>query len=260
MHWIIQENFCREASWDSLVEFLERMQIPYSMHKVVPFVGDLIPEPVINEKNVIVMGSYALRHPAKRHGWIPGVFDLHEHDFERQREHWGKHMLNFDSRVCTFRDIEFGDEPVLFIRPIHDSKVFSGNVYDPELVAEWKRNLALGDLGNGSSLGLETPVQVCIPKQIYAEYRYWIVAGQIATRSQYKRGDRVVASPEVDERIDEYVRARVAEWQPAEAFVIDVCETPERYKIVEINTLNAAGYYAANLPKLVMALEEMYVE
>lgn len=255
MHWIIQENFCREAAWDSLVEFLERMGIPHSVHKVVPFVGELIPEPVITEPHVIVMGSYSLRHPAKRHGWVPGVFDLHEQDFEQQRRHWGEEMLNFDSRVCAFRDIEFGEDPALFIRPVHDSKVFSGKVYEPAAVAEWKEKLALGDLGNGSSLSLDTLVQVCVPKIIYAEYRYWIVDGQIVTKSEYKRGDQVVATAEVDERIDEYVRLRIAEWQPAAAFVIDVCETPDGPRIVEINTLNAAGYYAANLPKLVMALE-----
>jgi hypothetical protein len=52
-------------------------------------------------------------------------------------------------------------------------------------------------------------------------------------------------------------------WNPHRAFVIDVCDTPDGIKIVEINTINAAGFYAGNVTELVMALENMeyyYVE
>ena len=37
------------------------MDQPYSVHKVVPFVGELIPEPEIADPGaVILLGSYAL--------------------------------------------------------------------------------------------------------------------------------------------------------------------------------------------------------
>jgi hypothetical protein len=39
--------------------------------------------------------------------------------------------------------------------------------------------------------------------------------------------------------------------------VIDVCSTPNGLKIVEINTINAAGFYAGNIQSLVLALEAM---
>jgi ATP-grasp domain, R2K clade family 3 len=54
------------------------------------------------------------------------------------------------------------------------------------------------------------------------------------------------------------VNARVAEWQPHEAFVIDVCETSDGLRIVEINTLNAAGFYAGDVQKLALCLEESF--
>ncbi len=57
---------------------------------------------------------------------------------------------------------------------------------------------------------------------------------------------------------DAYVRERVREWQPHEAFVIDVCDTEAGLRIVELNTLNAAGFYAADVQKLVLALEEAF--
>lgn len=40
--------------------------------------------------------------------------------------------------------------------------------------------------------------------------------------------------------------------------MIDVCDTEEGMKIVELNTLNAAGFYAADVQKLVLALEEAF--
>lgn len=56
----------------------------------------------------------------------------------------------------------------------------------------------------------------------------------------------------------------IAKWQPHDAFVLDVCSVPDDgdgwlgIKVVEINTLNSAGFYAANIPKLVMALEDAF--
>lgn len=44
-------------------------------------------------------------------------------------------------------------------------------------------------------------------------------------------------------------------WAPLPAFVMDVCRCGGEWKIIEINTLNACGFYAADLDKLVAAIE-----
>jgi hypothetical protein len=110
---------------------------------------------------------------------------------------------------------------------------------------------------SGDSLSGETLVQICRPKVIYGEYRFWIVNGEIVTKSVYKHGDTIMYAAEVDERFDQFVMDCLAIWQPHRAFVIDVCDTPEGIKIVEINTINAAGFYAGNVQSLVLSLEEM---
>ena len=108
-----------------------------------------------------------MRHIAARHGWQPGVFDLHAHDFAAQD-------------------------------------------------------------------------------------------GEVVTQSLYKRGRQVVYSGDVDERVGLFVEQRLAEWQPLETFVIDVCDGESGLKIVEINTLNSSAFYAADVVKLVAALEQRY--
>ena len=47
-------------------------------------------------------------------------------------------------------------------------------------------------------------------------------------------------------------------FQPAESFVMDICLTDDELKIIEIGTIGCAGLYKANVPKLLMALEDFY--
>ncbi len=66
MHWILQNNIFSEPGWDVLLETLERFELSHSVHKVVPFVGELLPEPALEHHNVICFGSYSMRHVACR--------------------------------------------------------------------------------------------------------------------------------------------------------------------------------------------------
>lgn len=257
MHWILQDNLFNEDAYQELVNFLKERGISHSIHKVIPFIGELVPPPELVSKNVICMGSYSLRHSARKYQWNPGVFDLEPYNFIEQRNHWGKEMLNYSSEVLPFGSVVF-NESLMFIRPIEDSKAFAGAVFEKEEFEIWQKKV-VDDVGyDGSSLTGETLIQVIEPKKIYAEYRFWIVKGEIITASQYKVGSWVVYRTEVDERFYEYVRLRINEWQPHDAFVVDVCDTPDGIKIVEINTLNSCGFYKANIPKLVMALESNF--
>lgn len=255
MHWILQNNIFSETGWDTLVATLERFGLSHSVHKVVAFVGELIPAPEPGLDNAICFGSYSMRHVARRYGWSPGVFDLFEQDFTAQLAHWGSHMLNAASMVCAFKDARFTEEE-LFVRPTTDSKCFAGRVFSREEFTRWQEVVCARGFDEGSSLTPETGIQLAQPILIHAEYRFWVVKGQVVTRSQYKRGSGVIATAVVDERIDDYVMERVREWQPHEAFVIDVCDTEAGLRIVELNTLNAAGFYAGDVQKLVIALEE----
>lgn len=281
MHWILEKNIFNEVAFDTLVETLERFDIPYSLHNT--YKGELAPAPEIacnvkwysskvcdqgtrscetDHKNVICMGTYGVRHAAKVHGWYPGVFNLEPFNFQVQLAHWGDHMLNADAQVMPFRDVK----PIAhaFIRPIEDSKVFDGKLYNWDEFYDWQQRILNRTGDYGSALNGDTLVQVCLPKRIYAEYRFWVVKGEIVTSSMYKRGGQVYYSSDVDQSYYDFVQARIAEWQPLETFVIDVCSipgpAPERHdiKIVEINTLNSAGYYAGDMQKLVMALEAAY--
>ena len=270
MHWILQNNLFREEGWESMTIALDRFKIPYTLVKVVPFSGELIPEPEPIEGKVICFGSYSMRHAAKKYNWKPGVYDLYDVDFNAQKEHWGKYMLNTDSVVCAFKDAILS-EP-MFVRPANDSKHFSGKVFEVDEFNDWRFGICTLGHDYGNLLNPETLVQINKPVEIWSEYRYWIVDHKIVTKSRYKLGNRITQSAIVDDRFDWYVDQVLrttnnlidirlnpipSGWEPARAFCLDVCETPDGIKIVEINTINASGFYAGNIQNLVLALEFM---
>jgi hypothetical protein len=266
MHWILQNNLFNETEWENLVGTLERFKIPYSVHKVIPFIGELVPEPVIQEQKVICFGSYSMRHSAVKNNWTPGVYDLFLQNYLVQAAHWGDMMLNYDAIVVPFKNAVVTEDT--FIRPIDDSKYFTGKVFSAEEFTEWQTKVCVLEEDYGNSLTGETLIQICKPKKIYAEYRFWVVDRQIVTCSLYKRGDRVIYSSDVDNHVKRYAESVIrhgditlsvytSAWQPHRAYVLDVCETPDGMKIVEINTINASGFYAGNVQDIVLALENM---
>jgi hypothetical protein len=263
MHWVLQNNLFNEDAYNVLLETLEKFNIPHSIHKIIPFIGEITPPfhsqcPIDGYDNVICMGSYSMRHTAKKEGWYPGVFDLEPFDFTIQLAKWGNHMLNYDAVVCEFGDANFDDE-LMFIRPIHDSKSFAGKVFERDEFYTWKRKVCVLEEDYGDSLNKHTLIQLCKPKKIYSEHRFWVVKGKVVTSSTYKLGHTVIyQSLPADSIFQKYAEERIAEWQPHEAFVIDVADTSEGLKVVEINTLNSCGFYACDMQKLVMALEENF--
>ncbi|WP_166869738.1 ATP-grasp domain-containing protein [Massilia mucilaginosa] len=257
MHWILQEGFLSENGWDALIATLERFGIACSVHAVVPKTGELLPAPVIAHANVMCIGSYSMRHVAAKHGWVPGVFDLYAQDFEQQRAHWGGHMLNAGAVVSSVREARFSGER-MFVRPVHDSKYFAGRVFDADAFSAWQHAVCAAAPNRAGSLAPDTLIQLSRPVAIYAEYRFWVVGGEIVTQSLYKRGSQVIYASDVDERLTQFVAARIGEWSPHETFVIDACDCAEGMKIVEINTLNSSGFYAADVQRLVLALEQRY--
>ncbi len=272
MHWVLQENLYNEQEWINLVAALERFKIPYSVHKVVPFSGELIPPAEPKQEKVICFGSYSMRHAAKTASWNPGVYDLFDTDFRIQQQHWGELMLNNDAVVSKFKNACVIKDS--FVRPVNDSKYFAGAVFSAEEFEAWQTKVCVLHEDYGNSMTEDTLVQVCKPKKIYAEYRFWIVDKRVATASLYKRGDRVIYSSMdtidkhvfnfVDQVLNTTARERgvtlsmsAQGWNPHRAYVLDVCETPDGMKIVEINTINASGFYAGNVQDIVLSLEQM---
>lgn len=258
MHWVIQNNLYSEEGYASLIDALERQGVSYSVHKCVPFVGTLEPDCTPPPGQVVVMGSYTLAVAAQKRGWTPGVFLNDNFDFRVQIKHWGDAMLNSDSIVCALKDVPEQIYP-FFMRPVLDSKSFTGEVTDWPSFVEWRDRVLALRPEDGATVTGETLVQVCSKKEIYSETRTWIVDGRVVTASGYKLGTRRLKNylPECDPIIALFAETQAAIWSPHRAYCLDVADTPDGLKIIEVNNLNSAGFYAANMGKLLHAIETM---
>jgi hypothetical protein len=255
MFWVVQENIFNERGYAELLEALERLEIPHQVVKVRPFIHTLEPDVMPPDGPVMVMGAYTMWKIAQARGWKPGSFTNDNFDFRVQLKHWGARLLNHDSWVGRFADVPPQRMP-FFIRPIHDSKSFPGMVTDWPDFAKWRQ--AVMELDSYATLTGEDLVQVATTKPIVRETRFWVVDGIIVTGSTYKVGSRVYSNSDVDPCALQYAEACVNAWKPARAFCLDIFETENNHLwIGEINTINAAGFYAANVQKLVAAIDSM---
>lgn len=254
MHWLIQENIGNEDKFVSLIENIEKFDQTYDLVKVVPFVGEIIPDVDIADNKVICFGAYSMRKLAMRKGWNPGVYDIEWFPYTSLIDALGDHVLNHDAVFGKFGDIIPNSEE-FFIRPNHDGKEFAGTIKSTNQLKEWQHriiNLKLSD--NGTTLSENTEVMCASLKKIYNEYRYFVIDGKVITGSQYKLGKRVVYG-ETDQNIDiAQTFVDMLNKNIDHPYVIDIALTDDGYKVIELNTMNCAGFYACDMQKLVTAI------
>jgi hypothetical protein len=262
MHWVIQDDLLRyESGLRFLAEHLPRWGIPHSLHRVVPIIGQLIPD-ISPEGNVIVIGSYSMRHVAREKGWVPGCFDVGHLQHEDFLVAWKQYMLNADCVVCSLQDAPHHFRDPSFVRPASDTKEFPARVYGREEFMEWcdkvQRMVDTAKPDERLDVTMEARLVISPPREIAQETRCWIVDRKLVTASVYRRYETVIHDSDVDEDVRAFAQS-IAEraWQPHRAYVLDVGRVGDQLKVVEINTLNSAGFYAADMQKLVEAIEAM---
>ena len=251
MYYIVQENVFRERNYDNLIMSLDRSGFEYEIVSVHPFVNNYNFK--TTRKDVFPFGSLKMARLSRELDWYPGSMMSDTHDYMVYKDYYGEHLLNSDSRIVKFGDEFEHDRGYFFARPTQDTKVFTGQVFS---MAAWK-DFVKYHLNNGHEtlLTKDTLVQISSMKQIYKECRFWIVKGEVITASQYKLGTRAQTDPLVDDDAYEFCRKMVDIYQLAEAFVMDLGLTDDGWKIVECGCINCAGFYDADMGKLLNALE-----
>lgn len=270
MFWVIQNNIFREQNHSKLMKAIYRLNIPHIQVKVVPFYDRLIPSDfdsheyqgdisevpeieIDSNQSIMVLGATSLARIAKRRGWEPGSFLNDNFHYDHWKNHFGHHLLNEEAVVDTFEKIQIPWDK-FFIRPCEDTKDFNGTVTTIKDFLHWRDEeiASIGGCSFSNSQVVASPL-----KTIYAEYRFFIVDKKVVTYSQYKRGNNIFLSSEVNSEVIDFAQNMTNLWQPARAFVIDIADTSEGYKVIEINNFNSAGFYDCDVTKIIDAIENM---
>jgi len=264
MYYIVQENLFREEGHAKLIATLERFQIPYELVNVRPFIEEV--EYLTDRKDVFAFGSLKLARLSQEYGWDPGALITENHDYEVYSKYYKEDLLNYDSRVVRFGDDFKWKYDQQFIRPCLDSKTFVGKVFEKHIWEDLKKRTFHHNKEMRKEFGDEYPIlltedtliQVASPKKLTQEVRFWVVDGKIITQSTYRRGSFLSYDNIVDQDAIDFAQSMVDIFQLAKTFVIDLALTPEGWKIIECGSTSCAGFYDADMQKLIMSLEESY--
>lgn len=243
-----------------LLEQLERQGSPYTLIGMVPFSGDVVTvegdqklEDI--EGPVFGCGKGSMKHAARRYGWSPGYIEAAE--YTDCLKHYGLHMLNHDSIVGKLSDV-VPTEQRFFVRPNADDKSFNGQLMTKADFLDWQRQMTA--MEDSATITRDDIVILAPLKEIYAEYRFYVVNGKVVTGSLYKSRDTVVYVSRVDEAVTEFAQQMVDIYAPSIAFVLDIADTPDGFKVLETNSISSSGFYAIDVGKFVAAINELEME
>ena len=269
MHYLIQENIFKERNYNLIISTVERYQLPHTIVKIFPYSDKIVDIndyyegcnvdelPDVNvEGKVFVFGAVKIARIAKLKNYYPGSLLNENHDYEVYSHYYKDNLLNFDSKICGVLEFFKWDDDKKFIRPTKDSKIFTGKIYKENEWDDKRTDLRNNNFYNQLAEDENLPnIQVSSCKKIYKEVRYWSIGGKIVTGSTYSS---TFTTGYTDKDSLVFAQSMVDLYQPAEAFVIDVCLTDNGWKIVEINCINCAGFYEGSLSLILQALENLY--
>jgi len=227
------------------------------MVKIEPFSKTL---PKIREYQgpMIAYGTTTLiRNVDRDRSWVPGLwFDSKEFKPSSWSSKMGEDSLN-KGKILSIKDVSFmfETEKYLFIRPNSDLKIFSGNVFT---VNDYNRLINNIKENNYVRLSLHTEVIVSTPLPIRAEWRFVIVDGKVITGSQYRLMGRLKYEEKVDPeawKLAEKIANK--DWQVSKAYVLDIALVKDEYKVIEVNCVNASGFYKCNITEIIKSLSQL---
>lgn len=250
MFWVVQENMARhEPERQVLFDTLDRFAIP---HQIVAVEGYQIRPEVESDGPVIVNGSIRLCQIAMQRGWTPGCFLTETLTYEVWREPYRDCLLNPDGIITTIAEAA-PDWDEVFVRPVLDDKEFTGQTMTLDGFREWQVTIIQGQ----RRLTPDTRILCAPARTVGQEHRHFIVDGEVVSSSRYKLNGQINVSPLVDADVVAFAHRLTQRWQPARAFVMDTYLTGDEIGIVEVGGICAAGFYQADVQRIVMALDAL---
>jgi ATP-grasp domain, R2K clade family 3 len=279
MHYVIQENTFREENYGNLVKAIDRLGLERTTVRIYPYIDKItvaidapdghVPSPddlpaLDLSGKIFVFGSVKLARIAAEKEWLPGSLVSDRHDFLHYGPIFGKHMLNSDSEIRSFfdltlKDVKDGiwksDHARLFVRPTHDGKLFDAGLFTRD---EWDKKSESIRINKPDLLAVYEKIQIAAPKKVQKEIRVWIIGGKVVTASQYRLNMNYCVDAAVEPAALEFAQSMADIHCIADAFVMDVCWCEDEWKIVELGCINSAGFYLADMQRVIMALEDFY--
>lgn len=257
MRWVVQTNLGSEKDVESLACACAKHGYEFIPITAIPFSNEL--PSIDNSKPTIFYGATGLMSIIFDSGlWSPGVYFNPDSTYPVWAEKYGKHTLNDLFQETTMRELLFSDyEPEMefFIRPSNDQKAFAGQVMKISEIKDWSNKLQIGEEDLWS-----LPIIVAEPLSIAHEWRLFMVDGRVSSGTHYRAQNRLSVDPNVPDSVIEFAEKRATEYSPAPVFIMDIGQCGEKLYVIEVGCFNSAGFYAADISKIVKDVSEYILE
>jgi hypothetical protein len=263
---IIQNSGVSEHNSRALYDAAVALGIEWHGVGVVPFTHEMTGHEGIDfSQPTFWYGSTRLLEIAKARYDGPGVFFNGNFDVfpsEGYPRPVRRDMLNPVPKVCTLKNfmestviqpdlkhcVEAGN--LIFIRPNSSLKLFAGTVLTQKT---WDEKIA--DIHNAAAEYPDELLGYSEYIDIWAEWRFFIVDGEVVTGSLYKASGRLEMRPASADMLL-IAQAAAQQWLPLETCVMDLALTKQGLKVVEFNSVNSAGLYESDPVAFLRAIRE----
>lgn len=210
---------------------------------------------------VVFRGTLLLvRHIQATRRWKPGGWcSFSNLACSSYYAHFGPYLLNREyallpvAEALRLADRLFGryaSEGSLFVRPDSVDKSFPGAVVDR---SGFTRTIS------ATAFDPTTLILVARPKKILREWRLIVASSEIIAGSQYRTDKEVAVVAGYPDEVLAFARTALeqVEWRPDPMFIMDVCDSEDGLRLIELNSFGCSGHYLADLPAVVQRASEL---
>jgi hypothetical protein len=254
VQWVVQRNLTSSEDLNGLRSGCVNLNIRCLEIDIIPFTTSLPyfeKTPCSIYYGSTTFNNLIYENPETRSGLF---FNPETFSIENYINNWGRHMLNYGASVTTFKELmnnTYDNEKLLFLRPNDDSKSFAGEIKKFLEIGQWYESLK--HISN-INLSLESKIIVSEPYNIKSEWRLWIVNKKVVAASKYRQQFKLTKEPGCPHDVMLFAEMRCKEYTPHDVFVMDICLCGDEYYIIECGCMNGAGFYKADISKIVEAV------
>ena len=258
IQWVIQRNLTSEDVIGEIKSACHSIDVDCYDVDIIPFSNNLPDFP--KDKRTIFYGSTTTMYLVyKNKEFSEGLF-FNEKTFsmENYLAKWGENMLNFGASVITVRQLNqlnCDKDKLLFVRPNDDSKSFSGEVKRFDEIDDWFERIKISE---DMDITKDTKILIAEPYHINSEWRLWIVNGKVVTASKYRENFKLQKEKGCPQAVVDFAETRCKEYSPHNVFVMDIGLCGDSLYIIECGCINSAGFYNAEIDKIVKSVTEYF--
>lgn len=256
--FIVQHNLMNDVALSQVSSALQKLNIPHKFVGVIPFSHEITSDEPLEGQEFIPYGSTLMTNLTGQTNlqWRGNYFDPSTFHYGV----WLKHrsdMLN--SGVMTIAEaIQFlksqDSKSVWFTRPCEDLKQYSGQVIEAEDCCNWLKDAIQCESSGSYKLEPDTEIILCQPKNIQAEWRWFVVNGQVVSGSMYRFKGQLQKAEELDPYVIREAQYFADDWLPHRNCVMDLALVDGEMKVIEFNTINSSGFYDHNVEMIISEL------